>query len=49
MQSIAIWSDYEWCYEDDIHEYSHKSDDYTIVSIEFDEEPTHEQLKQIVG
>ena len=52
MEKICIWSDYEWCYYDEIEDYLNapmaKSDDFIVVEIEFDEEPTYEQLVEAI-
>ena len=45
---IIVWPDYEWCYYDELWLYSHKSDDYSIAEIAFEEEPTNEQLRAAI-
>lgn len=35
-QAIYIWPDGAWCYEDELEEMSHKSDDYSIQEIPAD-------------
>ena len=50
-RAIAIWPDYSWCFEDEIHDMmtaGGKSDDYLVSGIEFDDEPTYEQLRMAV-
>lgn len=51
-EKICVWSDYEWCYKEEIEEYLNapmaKSDDYITVELAFDEEPTFEQLKECI-
>lgn len=49
MEEICIWADYDWCWLNEVEEYSWKSDDYITVNIDFDDEPTIEQLKAALG
>ena len=38
--TLVVWPDNDWCYFEDLHEYSHKSDDWKIIrpSIEDEDE-----------
>lgn len=31
---ICRWPDGTWCYREELHEYTHKSDDYEIIAVE---------------
>ena len=33
MIRIYVWPDSEWCHEEEIAEYGHKSDDYLLTEI----------------
>ena len=52
MQKICIWADYDWCYYDELEENLNspmaKSDDFVTIELEFDDEPTIEQLKEVI-
>lgn len=52
IQKICVWPDYEWCYFEEIEEFTTspmaKSDDFKIVEVEFIDEPSHDQLLEIV-
>lgn len=49
---IHVWADYSWCYSDELEDNLNspmaKSDDFITVEINFDDEPTLEQLKGVV-
>lgn len=45
---IVVWPDYDWCWESELYEYTWKSDDYTKVEWQSEEEPTESELKLIV-
>lgn len=45
---IVVWPDYDWCWVSELHEYTWKSDDYTKVEWQSEEEPTESELKLIV-
>ncbi|MCK5848506.1 MAG: hypothetical protein KAH01_04855 [Caldisericia bacterium] len=45
---LKIWPDYEWLYTDE--NWSHKSDDYIVATIEsINGEPDEEQIKIIAN
>lgn len=46
MISIVYWPDGWWDYQEQLHEYAHKSDDYT--SIEVDEALTPDEIDLLV-
>ena len=46
MKIIYIWSDGTWCYEDEIWQYSHMSDDYETSEI--DENISTKTIEQFV-
>ena len=33
MEFICIWSDGTWCYQEEVQEMNHMSDDYYIVDV----------------
>jgi hypothetical protein len=33
VEKICVWPDYTWCYEEDLEEYSHLSDDFMLLEI----------------
>ena len=32
-ERVCVWPDGEWCYESELEEMSHRSDDYTVIEI----------------
>ena len=34
MTKVYIWPDGDWCYEDELQEYSWKSDDYKVYFLQ---------------
>lgn len=30
---IVVWPDGDWCYIEDLYEFSHRSDDYIVYSV----------------
>ena len=46
METICIWSDGTWCYEDDIWQYGYMSDDYETSEV--DESVSPETIEQFV-
>ena len=30
-ESLIIWPDGSWCYVEELHEFSHKSDDWRVI------------------
>ena len=47
MQVICVWSDYTWCYEEDLESYTHMSDDYMRISVPNDVEDIDVWLHEI--
>lgn len=37
LDDILEWPDGEWCYRDELVGFSHKSDDYRVISVDTDE------------
>jgi len=34
-ESVCVWPDGEWCYECELDEMAHKSDDYEIIPAQY--------------
>ena len=30
-EDIIVWPDESWCYRDELHEFTHMSDDYRVI------------------
>lgn len=39
MERIYIWADGTWCYEEELEQMTHMSDDHALVTLLDDEEP----------
>ena len=46
--AIVVWPDLTWAYVDELDQYSFMSDDFVIVCLSFDEEPSYDQLRNAI-
>lgn len=44
--TLVVWPDNDWCYFEDLHEYSHKSDDWKIIRPSIEDEDEIDEIVQ---
>ena len=51
MQTIIVWPDGTWCYLEDVHDFSWKSDDFQRVHLpeEMDSDEIDFVVEQLIG
>ena len=37
IDDLILWPDGVWCFRGNLHEYTHKSDDYRVIPVDTDE------------